>query len=200
MTESRRTLLVTAGLLALAALGGVLLKGRLPILEYYAFLSSLTTRFSEPLNNLVDTVNIPVLGAVLLGLLGATSPCQLTSNVAAVAYAGKQVGRAERVMSSALAFVAGKALVYTLVGGLIILLGLQLNQVSIPVIVAVRKAMGPLLVFIGLSFLGLVKLNPSTLLGAGLSMGAGWRWLEQRAEGRGELGAFLLGVAFAFVF
>jgi cytochrome c biogenesis protein CcdA len=72
-------------------------------------------------------------------------------------------------------------------------LGLQLEQATIPVVVAARKALGPLLIVVALMLLGVFKLNVS--IGHQLSA-----WLEARAAGKGTLGAYLLGVAFSFAF
>lgn len=42
--------------------------------EYYVFLSRFTYALYEPVNALLDQINVPVISAVLLGLLGMTSP------------------------------------------------------------------------------------------------------------------------------
>ena len=161
--------------------------------DYYALLSTFARVFSEPIGNLADAINIPLASALLFGLIGALSPCQLSSNLAALAWVSRGAGDNGAVARSTGAYVLGKITVYTLVGGAIILLGLQLQQSAIPVIVAARKAMGPLLILVGLMMLGAFKLKVS----AGYQIGA---WFERRAVGRDALGAYLLGVAFSFAF
>ncbi len=161
--------------------------------DYYAFLGSLAAWLNAPIADLGDRIGIPFVSALLLGLLGATSPCQLTTNVSALAYVSGRAGRNGRALQSALAYLLGKALVYTLLGALAILFGLQLQQAAIPVVVVVRKALGPLLVVFGLLLLGLVR--PSFVVGQRLS-----DWLAARAERGGNGDGFLLGVAFAFAF
>ena len=97
----------------------------------------------------------------------------------------------------ALAFVAGKVTVYLLVGGMIVLLGWQLGQISqtaIPVIVFARRAMGPLLIGVGLLMTGLLQAHVS--LGGQVST-----WLQAKVgKQQGTLPAYLLGVAFSFTF
>lgn len=163
------------------------------VLQYYAMLSSLTSTLSEPLTELSYAVNIPLLSALILGLLGATSPCQLSTNVAALAFISRNAAQPGRAWASALAYLAGKLTVYTLVGGVVVLLGLQLDRMSIPVIVAVRKAMGPLLILIGLLMLGVL----TSRISVGNRLSA---WLEQRFANHGVVGAYGLGLAFSLAF
>ena len=159
--------------------------------EYYALLSSLANWLNGPIADLGDRVGLPIFTALLLGLLGATSPCQLTTNVSALAYISRRGSRPALAWRSALAYILGKALVYTAVGVLVILVGLQLQQAAIPAVVLVRKALGPPLVLFGLLLLGVVRFG--FVVGQGLS-----EWLAERARGEGSWDSFVLGVAFAF--
>ncbi len=162
------------------------------VLGWYAALSTVYAAAAQPLGAVADAINVPLLSALLFGLLGATSPCQLTTNVGALAYVARGAGDRKAVAGSALAYLLGKTLVYTTVGLAVILAGQQLAQASIPVIVAARKALGPLMLVLGLYLLGLVPLRFS--LGQGLA-----GWIEDRA-GTGVTGALLLGMAFSFAF
>ncbi len=161
--------------------------------DYYVFLSSLINLVSDPLRSLDARVGIPVVTALLLGLIGSASPCQLTTNVTALAFVSREATSPRRVVASALAYLLGKVAVYSVLGVLIVVAGLELSRVAVPVAVAVRKAMGPLLVLVGLVMLGVLKLNFS--LGQGLS-----ERLELSARRAGSANPFLLGVAFAFAF
>ncbi|MCI0647959.1 MAG: sulfite exporter TauE/SafE family protein, partial [Chloroflexi bacterium] len=147
--------------------------------------------------NLADSINIPLVSALLFGLIGATAPCQLSSSVATLAFLSRDVADSRRVWTQALAYVAGKVTVYLLVGGIIVLLGLQINQLSqtaIPVVVFARRALGPLLILVGLLMLGLFQAHVS--LGGRVST-----WLQAKVgERQGLLPAYLLGVAFSFTF
>jgi cytochrome c-type biogenesis protein len=163
------------------------------MLEWYAFLSQLNAALSEPLTAWSERLNIPVLTALLLGLLGATAPCQLTTNASAMALVAQRLADVQGAWKTALAYTAGKVVVYTLVGSLILGLGLQLDLATIPVAVVARKALGPLMLLIGLYLVGAFRLNIS--LGQRLS-----RWLEARLPREGTPGAFALGLVFSLAF
>jgi len=160
---------------------------------WYHVLSQLSASVSAPFYALADRVELPLFSALLFGLMGALSPCQLTTNASAMAYVSRRLGEAKIAWKETVAYTLGKVLVYTIVGGLVILVGMELEAASIPVVKAARKAVGPLLIVIGLSFLGLFRLKGS--LGARVSS-----WLKARVPQQGVLGAFLLGVAFSFAF
>lgn len=179
-------------LAALGALLGVLYlyRTRIPAGEWYVILSIPATNLTGPIGDLADAINFPLLSVLLFGLIGAISPCQLTTNASALAYISGRSGDRYGVGRSALAYILGKAIVYTIVGVAVILVGRQLAQNSIPVIIVARKVLGPLMILLGLYLLGLVPLHFS--LGQGIA-----GWLETRA-GSGAGGAFLLGIAFAF--
>jgi len=165
--------------------------------QYYIWLSSPAAWLTFPLSNLADSINIPPASALLFGLIGATAPCQLSGSLATLAFLLRDLADSRRVWGQALAFVAGKVTVYLLVGGMIVLLGWQLDQLSptaIPVIVFARRAMGPLLIGIGLLMMGLFQARVS--LGSRVST-----WLQAKVgEQQGALSAYLLGVALAFTF
>lgn len=65
---------------------------------------------------------------------------------------------------------------------------------AVPVVIAARKLLGPVLVLVGLLMLGVWRNNLS--LGAGLG-----HWIEGQATKTGGLtGAYLMGVGFSFAF
>lgn len=162
------------------------------ISQYYFFLTQLVAPIRMPLSELVYTVQIPFVAALILGILGAFSPCQLSTNLAAFAFISRDVGEQRRIARSALAYLLGKVLVYSLVGGSAILLGLQLAQISIPVVVLTRKALGPVLILLGLLMLGAIRMSLPWLAQASE------RLRGALAEKRDARGSFLLGVAFSF--
>lgn len=162
--------------------------------DYYALLSSLANWLNGPIVDLGDRIGVPIVTALLLGLLGATSPCQLTTNVSALAYISRRGSQPALAWRPALAYLLGKALVYTVVGAAVILLGLQLQQVAVPTAVVARKVLGPLLILFGLFFLGVIRLT--FVVGQRMS-----DWLAARADAReSSWDSFVLGAAFAFAF
>jgi hypothetical protein len=97
-------------------------------MEWYALLSQFGAITAKSVMNLSDQWNIPVITAFLLGLVGATSPCQLTCNVSALAYVSRDLGNRRETLIQTFAFVLGKVLVYSLIGGVVIYLGLQMSS------------------------------------------------------------------------
>ena len=134
-----------------------------------------------------------MLTALLLGLLGSTAPCQLTTNVSAMALVAERMADPKGTWKSALAYTAGKIVVYTLVGSLILVPGLQLELAAIPVAVWARKALGPLMLFLGVYLVGTFHVN--VRLGQRVS-----HWLEGRVPHAGVKGAFALGLVFSLAF
>ena len=160
--------------------------------EYYFYLTQLTAPIRFALSDLSDSVQIPFLVAFVLGLIGAFSPCQLSTNLAAFAFISRDVAESDRLTRSALAYTLGKILVYSIAGGVVILLGIRLQQVAIPVVVFTRKALGPVLILLGLLMLGVVKISLP------IFARTAERLRQNLVERRDARGSFLLGVAFSF--
>lgn len=162
------------------------------VLAWYVYLSSLNAAVAAPLRDLADGSSIPLVGVLLLGVLGATSPCQLTTNASAVAFVGRRAGGGA-VTRGALAFAAGKVATYTVIGLAVLLVGQQLEQASIPAAATMRRLLGPAMVALGLYVLGAM---PMPRVAAGLGTSA-----RLEAAARAGSGApFLLGAAFALAF
>jgi cytochrome c-type biogenesis protein len=88
----------------------------------------------------------------------------------------------------------GKMAVFSLFGLLFWMFGQSVPMNSIPVFVYARKLVGPLLIIMGLFFLGVIKLRGSF----GFRISAALKSVAERAGGR--RGAFLLGIAFSLGF
>ncbi len=159
---------------------------------WYVVLSQLSAALGEPLSRWAGGTQLPIVSALLFGLIGASTPCQLTTNLSAIAYISRRAGEG-RPWRDALAYTLGKALVYTVVGAAAIGLGLGLQEAAVPVVVVARRVLGPLLILLGLVFLGLVRLRLS--VGGRLSAA-----IQRRAAPGRARGAFLMGAAFAFAF
>jgi cytochrome c-type biogenesis protein len=165
--------------------------------QYYAWLSGIANWISIPLGDLAYSINAPLISVLLFGIVGSSAPCQISSSMAVLAYLSRDIGSPQALWAKTLAFIAGKATVYSLVGGVIIFLGLQLDQISstaVPLVVIARRAIGPLLILVGLIMLGIWKSKLS--IGDSLS-----GQIQKRFRGKpGYLPAYLLGVALSFAF
>jgi cytochrome c biogenesis protein CcdA len=162
------------------------------ILAWYVWLSTLSQGLVVALGEWTERLDLAPGSALLFGLIAAASPCQLTTNLGALAYAARESSRTA-TFASALAYAAGKVSVYSAAGILIIVAGLQLQAHSVPVVVAARKVLGPLMVLAGLALLGVMRLRGG--FGHRLSLK-----LRAAVPMRGVGGAFLLGVVFSLAF
>lgn len=160
-------------------------------LQWYSTLSQIQAQVAEPVRTVVYQWNIPAVTALLFGLLGALAPCQLTANVGAMAYLSHRAGeQAGGVWRETAAYLWGKVAMYTVLGTLAIVLGLQLPTWAMA---GLRKIFGPVMVGLGLHMLGILRLQFA--LGQNLVA-----TLEERLPGKGSAGAFLLGAAYSLVF
>lgn len=160
--------------------------------EWYVLLSRLSAGLAGPLQDLSTRLELPLASAFLFGLVGAAAPCQLTTNASAMAYLSRE-GSRSAAGKEAGAFLLGKILVYTLLGGLAFALGAQLQRAAIPLALVTRRALGPVLILIGLSLLGAIRLRG----GFGTRLSSRLQALAPRS---GSARAFLMGTAFALAF
>ena len=85
------------------------------ILDWYVFMSSLSAKVTTDVLLLDRRIGISLVRALLLGLIGAAAPCQLTQSVGMVAVLGRtEAGRPR--WRATLAYLAGKAMVYSGLG------------------------------------------------------------------------------------
>ena len=78
------------------------------IIKWYGWLSMLTQGTAFGLQGITERVEVPVVTAVIFGLIGATAPCQLTTNLSALAWVSAHAGRG-RPTTLAIAFEIGRA-------------------------------------------------------------------------------------------
>ena len=148
----------------------------------------------ETLQQLLDNSSLPILTALLLGLMTAISPCPLATNIAAIGYISKDIESHKRIFAKGLLYTLGRIIAYTALG--IILLAILKGGNSL---FGIQKfigkygemLIGPILLLLGLYLLFGHRINlPSFGFkgnGEGLAKKGGW-------------GALLLGVLFALAF
>lgn len=163
------------------------------IAQWYGVLNTLNRALNEPIRAFADSASVPALTAILLGFLGALSPCQLTTGLSAVALIGRRVEG--RPLLAGLIYTAGKGLVYAALGIAFVLLGQVAAQSSIPVLQLVRRALGPLMLVVGLALLGVW--SSRVAFGVGDRLAA---YAADRLDATRPRGAFVLGLAFGFAF
>jgi cytochrome c-type biogenesis protein len=130
--------------------------------------------------------------ALWLGILTSISPCPLATNIAAVSYIGKRVDRPRSVLASGLLYTLGRALVYIVLGALLVQSLLSAPHISHWLQKYMMKMLGPLLILVGMVLLGLIGRG---FTGSGVADAT-----RDRVDRMGIWGAGFLGVVFALSF
>jgi cytochrome c-type biogenesis protein len=145
------------------------------------------------LGSILSGPNIPVLTALLLGLITAIAPCPMATNIAAVAYITRNVTDRKYAVITGSLYTLGRMFSYSLLGILIIVVGLEIPWLSGAIQDVGEKVLGPLLIVVGLLMLFIDRIP----FGTGGSKLAS---LGSKVAGWGMIGGFLLGVIFALAF
>lgn len=143
------------------------------------------------LQNILDNSQYSIITAFILGLMTAISPCPLATNITAIGYISRDIENRQRVFLSGLIYTLGRVFSYTSLA-LLIFLGAGKLNISLIFQGWGEKLLGPLLIIIGLSMLGVLKMqffNFSSLT----------EKLEKSSR-KNYLSSFLLGVLFALAF
>ena len=145
------------------------------------------------LGGITGNLEIPVLSALLLGLLTAISPCPMATNIAAIAYVSRRVTERRYAVMTGTLYTLGRMFSYSILGILIIVVGLEIPGVASFLQDSGERILGPLLIVVGLLMLNIDRLSFS--LGGGKLSSIGGKVADW-----GMIGGFLLGVIFALAF
>lgn len=110
------------------------------------------------LSDLYASTTIPILSALLLGLLNSVAPCPMTLNITAVGFIGKDIANKNRIFINGLFYALGTIFSYTVLA-YILYFGADQFKISSLFQQYSEKIIGPLLVIIGILMLGIIKLN-----------------------------------------
>lgn len=145
----------------------------------------------EFLNQLYANTSVPLVSALVLGLLTAISPCPMATNITAIGFIGKDIGNRNRIFYNGLIYTLGRTFSYTALA-LILFFGADQLKISGLFQQYGEKIIGPLLLLIGIFMLGLITLN----FPAFSRLTA---WFQQRSK-FSYWNVFFLGVLFALAF
>ena len=148
---------------------------------------------SSIVQQLSESLNIPVLSALFLGLLTAISPCPMATNIAAVAYVSRRVTDRKYAIMTGTLYTLGRMLSYSILGILLITASLEIPGVASFLQDFGEKILGPLLIVIGIIMLNINRLSFN--LGAAKLSSIGGKVADW-----GIMGGFLLGALFALAF
>lgn len=149
-----------------------------------------------PLMSFMETMSMnsfPLIAAFFIGLMTALSPCPLATNITAIAYISKKIDNGKKTLLTGFIYTLGRMFTYVLLASLIVYIGVNVQAISFFLQKYGEKVLGPLLIFIGLVMLNLIKF-PSFKSGDQLNR------IKEKLSEKGYLGSFLLGVLFALAF
>ncbi|MBN1786228.1 MAG: sulfite exporter TauE/SafE family protein [Candidatus Methanofastidiosa archaeon] len=145
------------------------------------------------IDQLAFNSSIPLVSAFFIGVATSIAPCAFASNVAAISYISRNLGNPKRSLTYGILFTAGRMLTYVAIGAMMISAGRVIGDFARGTQTYGNLLMGPLLLIIGFIFMGILNLNFNTGSGA-VSKAAAW------FKDRGGIGAFVMGMIFAFAF
>lgn len=155
----------------------------------YQFFQQISHFFSEPfMNAAYGTEHIPILSALLLGIVGALAPCQFTGNLSAITLFGNHSLQKKAAWNETLFFILGKIVAFSSLGLIVWILGTEFQQSLIAYFPWIRKLLGPMLIIIGLYLVGVFTMRWTLSL---------WK---NKTEKTGKIGSFLLGLSFSLGF
>ena len=145
----------------------------------------------EALQNILDNTTLPFLTAFILGLMTAVSPCPLATNITAMAYISKDITNKRKVFFNGLIYTLGRSITYTLIG-VLFYFGASKFMIAGFLQKYGERALGPILIIIGLFMLDVIKLQ---IPGAEKFLAK-----KEQTSITGFWGVLLLGIVFALGF
>ena len=146
----------------------------------------------EWLNYLIDTYNVPLLSAFLIGIMTSISPCPLATNITAIAFISKDIKSSKQTLLNGLFYTLGRGISYTLLATLIYF-GFSSFSISSTFQGWGDKVLGPVLILIGLIMADIIKINLKT---SNSKIEQAKLWLAKK----GYIGSLLLGMLFSIAF
>jgi len=144
------------------------------------------------INNLIDSYNIPIMTAFLLGIMTSISPCPLATNITAIAYISRELKTIKNTLLNGLFYTLGRGVSYMLLA-LFIYFGLSTFQISRIFQGWGNKILGPILILIGLMMFNIIKININN---NNKKIEHIKKWLSNK----GYIGSLLIGMLFALAF
>lgn len=146
----------------------------------------------EFINSIIDSYNIPVLTAFLLGILTSISPCPLATNITAIAYISKDIKTVKHTLFNGLFYILGRGISYSFLA-VLIYFGVSSFSVSNLFEGWGDKMLGPILILISLFMFGSIniKININSK-----KIESFKKWLATK----GYMGSMFLGIIFALAF
>jgi len=150
--------------------------------------------FESIMQDLIANTEFVILVAFLLGVLTSISPCPLATNIAAIAYISRDIKNPDHTPLNGLVYTLGRICTYSVLGAGIILIGINVIDLSLTVQRIHGEILGIILIISGLFMIGLTHFN--------FTVGGGriTEKLSKKTADFGLMGAFFIGALFALAF
>lgn len=112
----------------------------------------------QHLQDLLSSTEVPLLYALILGLLTAISPCQFARNITAIGYISRDIQNPGKVFVNGLFYTLGNAAGYLSIG-MVLFFGASKFNVSKILVSYGGLLMGVVLIFGGILMLDFIKIN-----------------------------------------
>ncbi|MDD4635318.1 MAG: aromatic aminobenezylarsenical efflux permease ArsG family transporter [Dehalococcoidales bacterium] len=147
---------------------------------------------SDFFHTLFLNTEVTFLAAILLGLMASVGPCTMATNIASVAYISRRITDRKFAIMASLLYSLGRMIGYTLIGLLIITIGLETPAIRNFLEDVGTYVLGPLLILAGILMLVIDRFS----FGGSGKIAA----LGNKVSNWGLLGALLMGIIFALAF
>lgn len=150
----------------------------------YTLMSKISQIISNPISEFLNAYeHAPLIMAILLGLIGALAPCQITGNMSAITFYGN------RTMQIVF-FIVGKVIVFSLLGFFAWIFGQSFETKMTVYFPIFRQAIGPIMIITGLVLIGIFKIKFLNRISS----------LLPTVLKEGEIGSLLMGASFSLAF
>jgi len=112
----------------------------------------------EFLQSILENSQYSFITAIVLGLMTAISPCPLATNISAIGFISRDIENRKRVFLNGLVYTLGRAISYTSIA-LALYFGANKMNISLLFQGWGEKLLGPMLIFIGLFMLNVIKIS-----------------------------------------
>ena len=146
-----------------------------------------------PADSAAMTLLFSVVSAGWVGILTSISPCPLATNVAAISYLAKHVGKPILAVERGLVYMLGRSTAYIVLAGIFVKSAYASPRLAQGIQQTMSILIGPLLIIVALFLLEIVRFS-------NLSLAKPSDKFQRWAERSGSVGAFALGFVFALTF
>ena len=157
----------------------------------YTLMSKISQIISNPISEFLNAYeHAPLIIAILLGLIGALAPCQLTGNMSAITFYGNRTIQMKSNWQEIVFFIVGKVIVFSLLGFFAWIFGQSFETKMTVYFPVFRQAIGPIMLITGLVLICIFKLKFLNRISS----------LIPTVLKEGKIGSLLMGASFSLAF